>query len=180
MLAAWRTRGSHQAAGGPFLGRNWRHREGASSNYHLPAMDRHLGFRVSLPISGQGESGHCNPLSLPSQLWELKGHLVSPLSLPSLPLLRSPAQTLHPTLSGHDDPLGGNADGFPVNEPVASLVMPCHPRAKLCTGFRAAKGGEETWMILCDITWVQLTSNGSECMCRLAASSASGASLEAR
>ena len=63
---------SHQAANGPFLARNLRHREGVSSNYYLPAMDRHFGFSVRLPISGQGESGHCSPLSLPTQLWGLK------------------------------------------------------------------------------------------------------------
>ena len=63
---------SHQAANGPFLGRNLRHSEGVSSNYYLPAMDRYLGFTVRLPISGQGESGHCSPISLPTQLWGLK------------------------------------------------------------------------------------------------------------
>ena len=31
---------SHQAANGPFLGRDLRHREGVFSNYYLPAMDR--------------------------------------------------------------------------------------------------------------------------------------------
>ena len=68
---------------GPFLGKNFRHRESVSSNYYLPAMNRYLGFR--LPISGQGESGHYNPLSLPTQLWELKEHLVHSLSLASPP-----------------------------------------------------------------------------------------------
>ena len=72
--------------------RNLRRREGVSSNHYLPAMDRYLGFSVGLPVSGQGESGHCNPLSLPSQLWELREHLVHPLSLPRL--LKSPAHTL--------------------------------------------------------------------------------------
>ena len=45
-------------------------------------MDRYLGFCVRLPILGQGESGHCNPLSLPTQLWEPKDDLVPPLFLP--------------------------------------------------------------------------------------------------
>ena len=45
-------------------------------------MDRYLGFSVRLPISGQGESGHWNPLSLPTQLWERKEYLVPTLSLP--------------------------------------------------------------------------------------------------
>ena len=62
--------------------RNLRRREGVSSNHYLPAMDRYLGFSVGLPVSGQGESGHCNPLSLPIQLWELKEDLFYPLSLP--------------------------------------------------------------------------------------------------
>ena len=70
---------------GPFLGKNFRHREGVPSNYCLPSMDRYLGFSVRLPISEQGESGLCNPLSLPTQLWELKEHLVHPLSLASRP-----------------------------------------------------------------------------------------------
>ena len=43
-------------------------------------------------FSEQGESGHCDPLSLPIQLWELKEYLIHPLSLP--PLLKSPAYTL--------------------------------------------------------------------------------------
>lgn len=72
--------------------RNLRRREGVSSNQYLPAMDGYLGFSVGLPVSGQGESGPCNPLSLPSQLWELREHLVHPLSLPRL--LKSPAHTL--------------------------------------------------------------------------------------
>ena len=62
---------SYQAANRTISRRNLRPREGVSSNLYLPAMDRYLGFSVSLPIAGQGESGHCNPLSLPSQLWEL-------------------------------------------------------------------------------------------------------------
>ena len=70
---------------GPFLGKNFRHREGVPSIYYLPAMDRYLGFSVRLPISEQEESGHCNPLSFPTQLWELKEHLVHPLSLASPP-----------------------------------------------------------------------------------------------
>ena len=45
---------SHWAASGPFLGRNLRHREGVSSSYSLPAMERYLGFSVRLPIPGQG------------------------------------------------------------------------------------------------------------------------------
>ena len=63
---------SHQAANGRFLGRNLRHREGVCSNYYLPATDRYLGFSVRLPIAGEGEAGHCNPLSLPTQPWGLK------------------------------------------------------------------------------------------------------------
>ena len=63
---------NHQGANGPFLARNLRHREGVPSNCYLPAMDRCLGFRVRLSISGQGESGHCNPLSFPTQLCELE------------------------------------------------------------------------------------------------------------
>ena len=39
---------SHQAAIGPFLARNLRHREGVSSNYRLPATDRYLGIRGQL------------------------------------------------------------------------------------------------------------------------------------
>lgn len=50
--------------------RNLRRREGVSSNQYLPAMDGIFGFSVRLPVSGQGESGPCNSLSLPSQLWE--------------------------------------------------------------------------------------------------------------
>ena len=74
---------SHQTADGPFLGRNLRHREGVSSNYYLPAMHKYLGFSIRLPISRQGESGHCNPLSLPTQLGELKEYLLHLLlSLP--------------------------------------------------------------------------------------------------
>ena len=148
VVTAWRTWGRHQAADGPFLGRNLRHREGVSSNYRLPATDRYLEFGVSLPISGQGEPSHCNPLFLPTQLWELKRHLAFPLSLPSPRLLKSPAHTLHPTLSGHDSPPGSNVDGFPVNEPTISLVMLCHLHAKHCTGFRAAESEEETCVTL--------------------------------
>ena len=59
---------SHLAESGSFLGRNLRHREGVSSSYSLPAMERYLGSSVRLPIPGQGESGHCNPLSLPIQI----------------------------------------------------------------------------------------------------------------
>ena len=81
-------------------------------------MDRYLGFSVGLPVSGLGESGLCNPLSLPSQLREL---LVHPLSLP--PLLKSPTHTLRSMLNDHDYPLGRNADGFPVNDPIVYLVM---------------------------------------------------------
>ena len=47
-VTAWRTWGRHQAADGPFLGRNLRHREGVSSNYRLPATDRYLGIRGQL------------------------------------------------------------------------------------------------------------------------------------
>ena len=43
---------------------------------------RYLGFSVRLSISGPGESGHCDPLPFPTQLWELKEYLVHPLSLP--------------------------------------------------------------------------------------------------
>ena len=152
VVTAWRTQDRQQASDGPFLGRDLRHREGVSSYYHLPAMDRCLGFRVRLPISGQQESGHCNPLSLPTQLWKLKGHLAHPLSLPSPPLLKGTAHTLHPMLSSHNYPLGSNIDGFPVSDPIVYLVMLCHLHAKHCTGFRAAKSGEETCMILYDIT----------------------------
>ena len=71
---------SHWAESGSFLGRNLRHREGVSSSYS--AIERYLGSSVRLPIPGQGESGHCNPLSVPIQLWELKEDLFYPLSLP--------------------------------------------------------------------------------------------------
>ena len=118
-------------------------------------MDRYLGFSVRLPILGQGESGHCTLLSLPTQLWELKEHLVHPPSLP--PILKIPADTLDSVLSGHNCPLGSSIDCFPVNDPIIYLVMLCSTTSmpQHCTGFRAAKSGEETCMILYDISYVQ-------------------------
>ena len=110
------------AASGPFLGRNLRHREGVSSSYSLPAMERYLGFSVRLPIPGQGESDHCNPLSLPTQLWELKEDLFYPLSLPSssrtLLIHCTPCSVVRTLF-----PLGRNIDSFPVNYPIIYPVM---------------------------------------------------------
>ena len=44
---------SHQAANGPFLGRDLRHREGVFSNYYLPAME---GF----PCSSVSKESACS------------------------------------------------------------------------------------------------------------------------
>ena len=116
---------NHWAESGSFLGRNLRHREGVSSSYSLPAMERYLGSSVRLPIPGQGESGHCNPLSLLIQIWELKGDLFYSLSLPH-PLLKSPAHTLYSMLGGQDSFSTGKTysfHSFPVNDPIIYLVM---------------------------------------------------------
>ena len=115
-------------------------------------MDRYLGFGVRLPTLGQGESGHCTLLSLPTQLWELKEHLVHPPSLPLI--LKIPADTRHSVLRGHNCPLGSSIDCFPVNDPIIYLVMLCshHLYTTALHWFRAAKSGEETCMILYDST----------------------------
>ena len=113
---------SHWAESEPFLGRNLRHREGVSSSYSLSTMESYLGFSVRLPIPGQGESGHCNPLSLPIQLWELKEDLFYPLSLPpssrALLIHCTPCSVVRTVF-----PLGRNIDSFPVKDPIIYLVM---------------------------------------------------------
>ena len=117
---------SHLAESGSFLGRNLRHREGVSSSYSLPAMERYLGSSVRLPIPGQGESGHCNPLSLPIQIWELKGDLFSPLSLPPPPPPQEPCSYTVLMLGGQDFFSTGKTysfHSFPVNDPIIYLVI---------------------------------------------------------
>ena len=87
----------------------------------------------------------------------------SPHSVPAL-LLKSPAHTLHSMLSGHDYPLRSDIHGFPVNDPVIYLAfsVPTTSMPQHCTGFRAAKSGEETCVILDDISYVEFKDNTNE------------------
>ena len=104
----------------------------------------------------------------------------SPHSVPA-PLPKSPARTLHSTLSGHDCPLGSNVHGFPVNDPIIYLAfsVPATSVPQHCTGFRAAKSGEEPCVILYDLSYVKFQDDTNGCTCKTETNSGLGASLVA-
>ena len=146
---------------------------------YLPAMDRYLGFSVSLPISGQGSLVTVTLFPFHPSFGNSQEDLAHPLSLP--PLLKSPAHILHSMLSDHYYPLGRNVDSFPMNDPIIDMVMLFPP--PLCHSSALDLGQprvKETWMILCDITYVQFKNNTNECICKIETNSIDlGASLVA-
>lgn len=104
---------SHQAANGPFLGRNLRHSEGVSSNYYLRAMDRYLGFTVRLPISGQGNLVTVVLFPFQPSFGDSKNSQSTLTSLPSPPQgpALSPCSVVRVSA-------GKQHSGSPVNDPV--------------------------------------------------------------
>ena len=144
---------SYQAANKTISRRNLRPREGVSSL--SPSNGQVFGLQCQFAYFRTRESGHCNPLSLPSQLWELPRR-PSPPSVPA-PTPQEPCSytALHAQWSLLSTGKKCWQLSYEWSHYRHGNAVPTTSLPQQCTGFRAAKSegdlDDTVWYHLCAI-----------------------------